>query len=182
MRLHTSRDDAGVGVPKLATSLTSRINRKLGVVELVLGSLILAALTVVTLLQVVSRSVFEDPLEWSGEASRYLLVLLTFIGTAAVATSDSHIRLEPKWLNSNLMRRKVSHLLRGTLTTGGVVMLVGASFEFVGQMMALKSATLRIPLGLLYSVAAISLVLMAVQEFWLARSAPLAGDYAQSID
>lgn len=59
----------------------------------VIGALT-AVLTVITLLQVLLRYVFNDPLTWSEEAARYLFVWLSLIGAGAAVGRGAHYGLE----------------------------------------------------------------------------------------
>ncbi|MEM1129970.1 MAG: TRAP transporter small permease [Pseudomonadota bacterium] len=56
--------------------------------------LVFLALFATVFLQFFTRYVLNDSLSWTEEASRYLLILLAFVGASKCQSLDSHIRLE----------------------------------------------------------------------------------------
>ena len=54
----------------------------------------MAALCVITMVNVVVRYLSDESFAWTEEFSVFLLVLTTMAGTAAVALRDNHIRIE----------------------------------------------------------------------------------------
>lgn len=79
---------------------------------------LVAAITVVTFLQVFTRYVTEDPLIWTEEAARYLFVWITLIGGAAAVRSNRHFGLD-------ILRRMFPAL---RLPLGAISMLVVFAF------------------------------------------------------
>lgn len=74
--------------------MLAKIDRALGKLEVILASVILAAITVVVFLQVLYRYVFWSPLAWTDELSRYLQVWLTFIGASIAIQRSAHFHLD----------------------------------------------------------------------------------------
>lgn len=68
--------------------------RRAGRFEEALAVLALAALAVITLGNVVTRYLVDEPLAWTEEISVFLLVILALAGSSAVARRDGHIRIE----------------------------------------------------------------------------------------
>src|SRR4051812_10517900 len=54
----------------------------------------MAALCIITMLNVVVRYLTDESFAWTEEFSVFLLVLTTMAGTAAAALRDNHIRIE----------------------------------------------------------------------------------------
>ena len=54
----------------------------------------MAALCVITMLNVVVRYLSDESIAWTEEFSVFLLILTTMAGTAAAALRDNHIRIE----------------------------------------------------------------------------------------
>jgi TRAP-type C4-dicarboxylate transport system permease small subunit len=69
-------------------------DRLLGRIEAVVLAAMVAAITVVTFLQVFTRYVTSDPLIWTEELARYLFVWITLIGGAAAVRSRGHFGLD----------------------------------------------------------------------------------------
>lgn len=53
----------------------------------------MAMMTVLVFLQVLSRYLFDSPLGWSEEFARFAFVWLSFLGAATLVRSDGHIRV-----------------------------------------------------------------------------------------
>lgn len=71
-------------------SLLERLDRALFRGGLAAGVLCLAAVTVLTLSQVVSRYVLRQPLTWSEELATYLFIWLTMLGGAGALHQGMH--------------------------------------------------------------------------------------------
>lgn len=69
-------------------------DRLLGRIEAVALAAMVAAITVVTFLQVFTRYVTEDPLIWTEELARWLFVWITLIGGAAAVRTRGHFGLD----------------------------------------------------------------------------------------
>ena len=72
----------------------ARIDRLIGAAEVAALGVLVIIMTLVTLDQVVSRYVFDEPLVWSEEAARYLFIWVALIGAAAAVRSGGHYGLE----------------------------------------------------------------------------------------
>jgi TRAP-type C4-dicarboxylate transport system permease small subunit len=69
-------------------------DRLLGRLEAMLLAAMVAAITVITFLQVFTRYVTEDPLIWTEEVARYLFVWITLVGGAAAVRTNGHFGLD----------------------------------------------------------------------------------------
>ena len=56
-------------------------------------SVAIFAMTLIIFLQVISRYIFNSPLVWSEELSRYLFVWISFLAIADAVRTKSHIAL-----------------------------------------------------------------------------------------
>jgi len=81
----------------------------------------LAALVVITLLNVVTRYVTEQSYAWTEEISIVLMVVMTLAGASAAAARDAHIRIEAFYDGGSAQRRR-----RLRLVSAGVTALVFA--------------------------------------------------------
>lgn len=69
---------------------------------------LLTALIVISALQVFFRYILEEPMIWSEEAARYLLIWLSFAAGGLVMSSDGHPRVE---VLSSILSKRVQALI-----------------------------------------------------------------------
>lgn len=62
--------------------------------EEIIGSLLLIAVSLITLFNVVSRYVFGSPISWAEEVATYLFVWLAMIGSALALKTRQHFVIE----------------------------------------------------------------------------------------
>jgi TRAP-type C4-dicarboxylate transport system permease small subunit len=67
---------------------------KNGKLEEILSVLSMAALVVITLLNVVTRYLTDQSFAWTEEISVFLMVVMALSGASAIALRDKHIRIE----------------------------------------------------------------------------------------
>lgn len=54
----------------------------------------MAALVAVVALQVISRYVFKNPIIWTEEAARYMLIIITFLGAPIAVRNGANVSLD----------------------------------------------------------------------------------------
>jgi TRAP-type C4-dicarboxylate transport system permease small subunit len=84
--------------------------------EEVLAVLCMAALVVITLLNVVTRYVTEQSFAWTEEISIVLMVVMTLAGAAAAVARDAHIRIEAFYDSGTPLRRRRLRVLSAGVT------------------------------------------------------------------
>jgi TRAP-type C4-dicarboxylate transport system permease small subunit len=94
--------------------------------EEVVAVLCMAALVVITLLNVVTRYATEQSFAWTEEISIVLMVVMTLAGASAAVVRDAHIRIEAFYDSGSLQRRRRLRLL-----SAGVTALVFAVLTFL---------------------------------------------------
>jgi TRAP-type C4-dicarboxylate transport system permease small subunit len=72
-----------------------------------IAALGMAALCVITMINVVVRYFSDESFAWTEEFSVFLLVLTTMAGTAAAALRDNHIRIEFFLTSGSASRRRM---------------------------------------------------------------------------
>ena len=82
-------------------------------VEEVLGVACMAALAVITLVNVVTRYLTQESFAWTEEISVFLIVVMTLAGAASVAERDGHIRIEYFYDGGGATRRRILRGLAG---------------------------------------------------------------------
>jgi TRAP-type C4-dicarboxylate transport system permease small subunit len=94
--------------------------------EEVVAVLCMAALVVITLLNVVTRYVTEQSFAWTEEISIVLMVVMTLAGASAAVVRDAHIRIEAFYDSGSPQRRRRLRLL-----SAGATALVFALLTFL---------------------------------------------------
>ncbi len=122
--------------------------------------LILAALVLVVLFQVASRSLFRTPALWTEEVARYLLIVLTFIGSAIAVRTGSNVSLD-------FLLSKFPEKLRSVLSF--VSMFVELTFYVAGCVLSVNMMTfskgrylvsVQISRAVVYGLVALGFLLM----------------------
>jgi TRAP-type C4-dicarboxylate transport system permease small subunit len=120
------------------------------------------SIAAVVFLQVVFRYLLRQPLFWSEELPRYLLIWMTFLGAALAQKHDAHmsITLVVNWLSPRARRavRVLGHLVMigflGVLVhSGGLVTSITVHH---------RSTALQIPMAAVYVALPVGAALMAV--------------------
>lgn len=78
--------------------------------------LCMAALVVITLLNVVTRYLTDQSFAWTEEISIVLMVVMTLAGAAAATARDAHIRIEAFYDSGSAARRRALRLLSAGAT------------------------------------------------------------------
>lgn len=109
--------------------------------------------------QVVSRYVFQSPSSFTDELSRYMLIWVGMLGAAYVAGKHEHLAIDI--LLTKLSGKAQDYLMilihACILTFALVVMFIGGSnLVYLTLILEQKSATLQIPMAVIYVIIPIS--------------------------
>lgn len=127
------------------------------------ASLLLAAITVILVLQICTRYFMGDPLSWTEEVSRHLFVWLVFFGASGAIRDRSHIAVDMVHTLLPARLRRIVMLGSHVLVLFFLINLLYWGARAVGRMWGLSTATLEIPFGLVYAVFPITAVLMILR-------------------
>jgi len=81
-----------------------------------IAALGMAALCVITMINVIVRYLTDESFAWTEEFSVFLLVLTTMAGTAAAAMRDNHIRIEFFLMSGSRSRQRKLALFGAAVT------------------------------------------------------------------
>ena len=128
----------------------------------------LAAMVIITGLQIVSR-VFFTALSWSEEVARYLLVWSTFIGASCVYKHAGHISVT--FVQGLLpgVGKKILEILVHLICGAFFAVLVYYGVIYAGKQGGQLSPAIRVPMSYLYAAIPAGGVLL----FWHALDAVL---------
>jgi len=113
-----------------------------------------------TFLQVIFRYLFNHPLFWSEELSRYSFVWLVFIGAAVAMKRGVHIGVDYFVNNLPLKLKNYLKILISVLELFFLLTVINRSILVVRVNMSQHSPALRIPMGLVYLAIPVGFSLM----------------------
>ncbi|QRG67539.1 TRAP transporter small permease [Brevibacillus choshinensis] len=121
---------------------------------------LLAVMVVAVFLQVLFRFFLDQPLAWTEELARYLLIWITFLGSAYAMAIRAHIGTEyiQKFLSP--LMNKIVLSLAAILSIFFFVVMVQQGYALAARSMTQTSPTLLVPMGYVYMVIPISGVLL----------------------
>lgn len=124
--------------------------------------LMMFVMVVVVFLQVVYRFVLDNPLAWTEETARYLLVWITFLGAAYAMGSKAHIGVD---LFMNMLPkslRKILLIITTLLSLVFFAVMVTQGYILSQRTMMQTSPAMGLPMGYVYLVIPISGVLLMI--------------------
>lgn len=134
-------------------------------VETIFNSMILVVVLIVITAQVAARYVFNHPLTWSEELSRYLYVWIAWIGCAFCVGTRSHIRVPVVFDNLPQNIQKLLMILGNLIMIGVFCYLLPYSMQyamgqnaFMASTMPIKRIWLYIPLPIGVGLSVIQLI------------------------
>jgi C4-dicarboxylate transporter DctQ subunit len=155
--------------------------RALDHIERFLTAAALAAMTLLTFIQVVLRYVFNSGLVWALEATVYLFGWLVLIGMAHGIRTGTHLAVDVVTKRLAPAAQKAVALLGAALVFVYVALMFAGSFTLVRRLHALGNLALDIPLPrwLLLSCLPIGFALLGLRllqaTIAIARGAPPPG-------
>ena len=138
------------------------LTKKRQMPEFVLGALLLIVFVSLTVLQVVTRYIFNAPLPWTEELAAHMLVWLVFIGAIGVHRHDTHVRLEmlDEWAPPRMTA--VVRLIFDVIVFITMVLFVKSGIELYQSMRFDKLPALRWPIRNIMIIAPIASAIMAI--------------------
>lgn len=150
-------DDKGLiaGIARVKSGIDKFVN--------LITIVLMICLIVVIVMQVFWRYVLNNPLAWSEELARYTFVWIVFLSTSIALKQSKHMGIDiiVSLLPANF--RKAADILVKLIITAFLVMIIFASREIVMIAMGQSSASLSIPMGLVYLAFPTSAFLMILE-------------------
>lgn len=145
--------------------------KKKKTLEYYLIILLFSVLIVVCFLQVLFRFVFNLPLAWTEELSRYVFIILIYCGASAAVIDKAHVRVE---LIDNVLPPAVKHVMDVAVQVLCALVSLAIAYHSKNIIMNANlskqlSASLRIPMAALYTLVAAMFCLIAfrfIQSAW----------------
>lgn len=127
-------------------------------------------MVIVVFLQVIFRFVLDQPLAWTEELSRYLLVWITFLGAGYAMSVKAHPSVELLYEKANSYVKKFMMVLSTAVTVFFFWQITTNSLEFIGRSMMQTSPALQIPMGYIYFVIPIASLLFILNLLYVTVS------------
>src|SRR5699024_9713001 len=136
-------------------------------------------LVVVTIAQVVARFVIGQPLIWSDELARFILIWMVFIGAAIVSYDDKHLSVELFQEKMSPKVKLITSLLMRALILVFLAVTIYSSIDLVKVSHYTKSGALEIPFS--YCRVAITLGSALIFIFVIIRSIYDISDFRKGV-
>ncbi|WP_226618645.1 TRAP transporter small permease [Cytobacillus firmus] len=127
-------------------------------------------MVIVVFLQVLFRFVLDQPLAWTEELSRYLLVWITFLGAGYAVSVKAHPSIELLFEKANQAVRRVLLALSTVLVVFFFYQIIVNSFIFIERSMMQTSPALQLPMGMVYMVIPIASILFVINLLYITVS------------
>ena len=136
--------------------------------KIIRGALILTGttMTVLVIMNVILRYVFNSGLTWSEEASRFLFIWTTFLGAILAndhAIHSEHMRMDFIVDMVHGVPRKIVEVLALVVVLVLLCLLFSGSIHLVTSTWSFKTSALKLPKGGVYLCAPICFGYMALQ-------------------
>ena len=125
--------------------------------------LMLAVMFSTFLLQIFARYVLPFPIGWTQELCQTLWLWMVLWCAAFCLDDRDHIKFDTLYLASPLWRRRIFAILAAVAIVGGLLYSAPDTWGFISFYMIQRSSTLRIPLGYVFSIFGIFLVMMVIR-------------------
>ena len=134
------------------------------------GLVLLWVMAILVFIQFFSRYVLNDSVAWTEEVSRYLLMVLTFVGAAGAVRRGTHIRVEVLEHALPLPARRVLWVILDAGRLAFWVFGAVVGFDLADRMGEMPMDSFRHGLGWVYWPIFLGFVAMALREAqWIWR-------------
>jgi len=121
------------------------------------------ALAGVVFLQFFTRYILNDSLAWTEEIARYLLMALTFVGSATAARRGAHIAVDFFLLTLSPPAQRLARAGVGALTIGFYAALTWLCWQVAEAMRFQPMVVVDLPLAYVYWAIMVGLVLTTLR-------------------
>ena len=115
------------------------------------------------LLQIFARYVLPFSIGWTQELVSTLWLWIVFWVGAFCLDDRDHIKFDTLYLAAGLRRRRIFALLSAVAVVGVLALSAKATWGFISFYNIQKSSTLEIPLGYVFSIYGVFLVMMILR-------------------
>ena len=117
---------------------------------------------VVVFLQVLFRYLLRQPLFWSEELPRYLLIWMSFLAAAVAQKQDAHINITLCLAPLSARARRLLKILTDAVILAFLWILIYSGGLVTSITAHHRSTALQLPMGLVYAALPVGAILMSV--------------------
>lgn len=142
-----------------------KIMDKLASVLESIGGIAVIVMTLVVLLQVIMRYVFNRPLTWTEEFARYVFIYITFIGAGLLVYQRGHLYVEVVFNNLHPKTKSIVQLIIDIVVFGFSAYLIRSSSVAMKFATGSKTTAMQIPaqyIGLSVMIGAVFMTLFSL--------------------
>lgn len=125
-------------------------------------NILLFIMVIVVFAQVVIRYALNNPLAWSEEIARYILVWLTFLGAAYAMSKQAHVGVEVFVKLFPVKIQKGVLVLATFVSLFFFAIMIYQGYLFALRTMTQTSPVLHFPMGGVYSVIPLSGIILSI--------------------
>ena len=140
----------------------SRLKAWLEIVDKALLRLAIVAFITLAFLQIFTRYVTEEPLQWTEEVAVFVLMWMTYVGAWILIRSDSHVRLELIEVLFPAPVVRAINILWQLVILATLIIVIYAGIELVPQLSYDKTPALQISYSYVFAIIPISAFIMAL--------------------
>lgn len=126
----------------------------------------LAAMFITFVLQIFSRYVLQAPFGWTLELCLALWVWIVFWGNAFIVRDRDHVTFDILYLMLPRRPRQILALIAAAAIAVGMAWSFLPTWDYIDFLRIKKSATLKIPMSMIFSVYGLFLIAIAVRYAW----------------
>ena len=164
---------------KGATGMILKLNLIVDRVEGFLVTALMLVATVVAIIQVAARYIFNNSLYWSEELILYSLITMSFLTASMGVRYAAHISVEAAYAFVSPRMERVLHFVAVLLGLVFAATLIwfGTRLSLNTMKMNQLSSAMRIPVGMVYAVIPISGAFMVIRYCLILRELLAGRDY-----
>lgn len=144
-------------------SFIRKLNNGLSKLEDIAVSIAFAVVFVVICAQVIMRFVFNNPLTWSEEFSRYIYVWIVWLGCASCASRRGHTRITVLYDKFPPAMQRCCTVLCDLIIIAVLLYILPYSWTFSLRQSMFKSGVMRVPMSVVFLPVAFTCVLTSLQ-------------------
>ena len=147
-----------------------RLVKLLAALERGIISALMAAITILTLAQVVWRYGLNMPLQWSEEVARYCFVWVTFLGAATLMRlQDGHPVIDAVYLSVGPGTQKAMEIISRTVVIAGTLAIAIGGLRLVFLQWRQLSPSVEVPMAWIYLSMFVGPLIGVFWVLWCAR-------------